>query len=51
MKKWVSLFLAVAMLFALSLPVFAAKSEAQEAAQTLYDFFRLDVPEKQQALQ
>ena len=28
MKKWVSLFLAVAMLFALSLPVFAAKSEA-----------------------
>ena len=37
MKKWVSLFLAVAMLFALSLPVFAAKSEAQEAAQTLHD--------------
>ena len=37
MKKWVSLFLAVAMLFALSLPVFAAKSEAQEAAQTLQD--------------
>ena len=29
MKKWISLFLAVAMLFALSLPVFAAKSEAQ----------------------
>ena len=28
MKKWVSLFLAFAMLFALSLPVFAAESEA-----------------------
>ena len=37
MKKWVSLFLAFAMLFALSLPVFAADSEAQEAAQMLYD--------------
>lgn len=37
MKKWVSLFLAFAMLFALSLPAFAADSEAQEAAQTLYD--------------
>ena len=37
MKKWVSLFLAFAMLFALSLPVFAAESEAQEAAQTLYE--------------
>lgn len=37
MKKWVSLFLAVTMLFALSLPVFAAKSEAQEAAQTLHE--------------
>lgn len=37
MKKWVSLFLAVTMLFALSLPVFAAESEAQEAAQTLHE--------------
>ena len=37
MKKWVSLFLAFAMLFALSLPVFAAESEAQEAAQTLHE--------------
>ena len=37
MKKWVSLFLAVTMLFALSLPVFAAKSEAQGAAQTLHE--------------
>lgn len=37
MKKWVSLFLAFAILFALSLPVFAADSEAQEAAQMLYD--------------
>lgn len=36
MKKWVSLFLAVTMLFALSLPAFAADSEAQEAAQTLH---------------
>lgn len=37
MKKWVSLFLAVTMLFALSLPAFAADSEAQEAAQTLHE--------------
>ena len=37
MKKWISLFLAFAMLFALSLPVFAAESEAQEAAQTLHE--------------
>ena len=37
MRKGVLLFLAFAMLFALSLPVFAAESEAQEAAQTLYD--------------
>ena len=37
MRKWIALFLAFAMLFALSLPVFAADSEAQEAAQTLYE--------------
>ena len=37
MKKWVSLFLAFAMLLALSLPAFAADSEAQEAAETLYE--------------
>lgn len=36
MKRWVSLFLAVAMLFVLSLPVFAAELEAQ-AAETLYE--------------
>lgn len=36
-EKRVSLFLAFAMLFALSLPVFAAESEAQEAAETLYE--------------
>lgn len=37
MKRWVSLVLAAAMLFALSLPAFAAESEAQEAAEALYD--------------
>ena len=37
MKRWVSLFLAVTMLFALSLPVFAAELEAQAAAETLYE--------------
>lgn len=37
MRKGISLFLAVTMLFALSLPVFAAESEAQEATRTLCD--------------
>ena len=37
MKRWISLVLAAVMLLALSLPVLAAESEAQEAAEALYD--------------
>ena len=36
MRKWISCFLALVLLISLSLPVFAAESEAQEAAQTLH---------------
>lgn len=36
MRKWVSFFLALMMLFALCMPAFAAESEAQEAAEALY---------------
>ena len=37
MRKWASCFLALVLLISLSLPALAAESEAQEAAQTLYD--------------
>ena len=37
MRKWISCFLALVLLISLSLPALAAESEAQEAAQTLYE--------------
>ena len=37
MRKWLSCFLALALLFTLCVPAFAAGSKAQEAAQTLYE--------------
>ena len=37
MRKWISCFLALVLLILLSLPALAAESEAQEAAQTLYE--------------
>ena len=37
MRKWASCFLALVLLISLSLPALAAESEAQEAAQTLYE--------------
>ena len=36
MRKWVSFFLALMMLFAICMPAFAAEAEAQEAAEVLY---------------
>ena len=37
MRKWISCFLTLVLLISLSLPALAAESEAQEAAQTLYE--------------
>ena len=37
MRKWISCFLALVLLISLSLPALAAESEAQAAAQTLYE--------------
>ena len=37
MRKWLSCFLALTLLFTLCVPAFAAGSKAQEAAETLYD--------------
>ena len=37
MRRWLSCFLALTLLLTLCVPVFAAESKAQEAAETLYD--------------